>query len=166
MRWEEQDTRNCSIGRTVEIIGRPWTFLLLREMFRGLRRFDQFHAHLEVSPTMLTRRLRELEEHRLVERIEYHRDGQRRRQEYQLTQRGADLWPIVTALHEWGDAHVADPEGPATVYRHQGCGASVRLHLNCELGHRLSSLAEVDVLPGPGARRPPARTSGTGRSRC
>ncbi|UGT43326.1 helix-turn-helix transcriptional regulator [Nocardia yamanashiensis] len=153
MDWSEQDPSNCSVGRTAEIVGRPWVLVVLREVFRGLRRFDQMQRHLDVSAAVLSRRLDSLVAAGLLVRQPYQAPGQRERHEYHLTAAGRELFPILAALHEWGDAHLADEAGPATNYHHRDCGGTVRLTLTCTEGHTLATTGEdVTVTPGPGAK--------------
>jgi DNA-binding HxlR family transcriptional regulator len=150
MHWREQDTVNCSVGRTLEVVGKPWVLLILREIFRGLSRFDDIQRHLAVSPPVLSRRLDSLVENGLLIRSPYRMPGQRERYEYHLTEAGRALLPVFVALHEWGDAYRSDGCGPATVYRHRDCGAHVRLNLTCIQGHQLTT-GEVVAEPGTGA---------------
>ncbi|MCX4744085.1 helix-turn-helix transcriptional regulator [Kitasatospora sp. NBC_01287] len=152
MQWNEQDISNCGIGRALEVVGRPWALLIVREVSRGLNRFDEIQQHLAVSAAVLSRRLDELVESRLLERVPYQEAGRRTRHGYRLTSRGTELYPILLSLKEWGDRHRADPAGPATVHRHAECGADVHIALVCEQGHRVAGLAEVELRSGPGAR--------------
>jgi DNA-binding HxlR family transcriptional regulator len=149
--WLETDTSNCSIGRTLELVGRPWTFLVLREAFQGIRRFDQLQRHLGVSRPVLSQRLNQLVGAGLLERARYQEPGSRPRDEYRLTGKGGDLYPVLLALLQWGDAYVADPEGPATEVRHRDCGRRVHVAMVCEDGHEVESLQELESRPGPGA---------------
>jgi DNA-binding HxlR family transcriptional regulator len=151
MDWREQDTENCSIGRTIDLVGKPWVLLVLREVFRGLHRFDDIQRHIGISPAVLSRRLSALVSVGLLEQHPYHEAGQRPRHEYWLTSAGAELFPVLAALKKWGDRHLADPAGPATIHRHRGCGASVTVTLCCDEGHLLDSSDEIAVEPGPGA---------------
>lgn len=152
MHWRDQDPSNCSIARTLELVGRPWGLLILRELFRDVRRFDDIQRHLGVSEAVLTRRLRELLKAALLERRAYREPGRRTRAEYQLSAAGRELFPILAALKAWGDEHVADSEGPATVHEHRGCGSAVSLKLECAAGHGLQHFEEVLALPGRAAR--------------
>ncbi|MGK4579303.1 winged helix-turn-helix transcriptional regulator [Kitasatospora sp. HPMI-4] len=152
MEWGEQDVSNCGIGRALEVVGRPWALLVVREVSRGLERFDEIQRHLSVSAAVLSRRLDELVEARLLERFPYQETGRRTRFGYRLTPRGTELYPILLSLKEWGDRHRGDPAGPATRHRHADCGADVRLALVCERGHPVTGLAEVELVHGPGAR--------------
>jgi DNA-binding HxlR family transcriptional regulator len=152
MRWAEQDPSNCSLTLTLDVIGKPWILLVLREVFRGLCRFDEIQQHIGVSPPVLSRRLSAMTDAGLLERVPYREEGSRERSEYHLTDAGRELFPVLLALRDWGDTHLAGADGPATVYRHDGCGAEVRVAMMCADGHRLADRAEVNPEPGPGAR--------------
>jgi DNA-binding HxlR family transcriptional regulator len=153
MEYLEQDTSNCSVGRTVDIVGAPWVLLIVREVLRGVRRFAEMQDHLGVSRSVLTDRLDHLVSTGVLERRAYREPGQRERAEYALTQKGLDLYPVLTALRDWGDKYVADPEGPAMNATHRDCGAPVHVALVCEQGHRIDGPDDVERYPGPSARR-------------
>ncbi|QFY07554.1 transcriptional regulator [Nonomuraea phyllanthi] len=150
--WQDQDTSNCSIGRTWDIMGKPWVLLILREVFRGLHRFDDIRRHLGISEPVLSRRLHGLVEEGVLERRPYRTPGNRTRDEYHLTEAGLELFPLLVALKAWGDRHLAGPEGPATVHEHQGCGRPVVLELRCTADHRLEGVGGVEARSGPAAR--------------
>ncbi|HEX3783590.1 MAG TPA: helix-turn-helix domain-containing protein [Pseudonocardiaceae bacterium] len=150
--WSEQDPSNCSVTLTLDVIGKPWILLILREIFRGLRRFDEIQRHIGVSPPVLSRRLAAMVEAGLLDRVPYREEGSRERSEYRLTDSGRELFPVLIALRDWGDAHLVGPEGPASQYRHRDCGAEIRVELVCAEGHRLTGRAETVPEPGPGAR--------------
>ncbi|MGH3314767.1 MAG: winged helix-turn-helix transcriptional regulator [Nocardioidaceae bacterium] len=143
---------NCSIARSLEIVGERWTFLVLRELFQGVRRFDDLRVRTSISRQLLSERLRMLVERGLVRREPYREQGQRQRHEYRLTDKGLELYPILVALMTWGDAHLTGPEGPSMVMEHRGCGEAVHLEMRCAAGHVLTP-REVGGRPGPGARR-------------
>lgn len=82
----------------------------------------------------------------------YQEPGARVRQEYRLTEKGFDLYPVLVAVREWGDHYLADPEGPPLATVHRDCGADVRVQLRCEAGHDVESPRDVIPAPGPGAR--------------
>ncbi len=150
--WRDQDTENCSIGRTLDVVGKPWVLQILREAFRGLQRFADIQQHLGISEPVLSRRLAGLVEAGLLEQRRYRQPGQRGRSEYHLTDGGRELFPLLAALKGWGDVHLADPEGPATVHLHRGCGRPVGVELRCAAGHRIRAVSEIVVQPGPAAR--------------
>jgi len=150
--WRDQDTGNCSIGRTLDVVGKPWVLHILREVFRGLHRFADIHHHLGISEPVLSRRLAGLTKAGLLEQRHYRHPGQRQRSEYHLTDPGRELFPLLAALKSWGDSHLADPEGPSTVHLHRGCAQPIGVELCCAAGHRIVSVTEIVVQPGPAAR--------------
>ena len=93
--------QSCTIARAVETIGDPWTLMILREMFLGVRRFDDFQRHTGGAPHTLSTRLKRLEEIGAIRREPY--QDRPLRHEYRLTEKGRDLWPVIIALKGWGD---------------------------------------------------------------
>jgi DNA-binding HxlR family transcriptional regulator len=144
---------NCTIGRTLDILGDRWSFLVIREVFQGIRRFDDLTVRTAIPRTVLTDRLRRLVDTGILRREPYREPGSRSRMEYRLTEKGLDLYPILLAMQQWGDRYVAGPAGPAFEFAHRGCGAKVDLVLRCEAGHELSRTRDLAGRPGPGARR-------------
>ena len=153
MEWREQSAENCSVARTLAVIGDRWTILVLREVFNGLRRFDEIQRHLGIPRPILSDRLRRLTEEGVLIRTEYREPGQRARHEYRLTATGLELQTVLLALMEWGDRHPAVPGGAARVVRHRDCGAPLHVQLVCDAGHVVTSPRDVVGAEGPGARR-------------
>ncbi|WUD77688.1 helix-turn-helix transcriptional regulator [Streptomyces sp. NBC_00510] len=157
MEYLDQDVSNCSVGRAIGLVGDSWVLLVLREVTRGVRRFSDIQEHLGVSRSVLTDRLNGLVAQGLLEQRAYREPGARSRSEYVLTEKGRDLYPLITALRQWGDKYLADPEGPSLLTTHHDCGAPVRARLVCDEGHVIDAPEEVDRRPGPSARfRPTA----------
>lgn len=153
MRALDYSTDNCSIAATLSVIGEKWTLLVLREVFNGVRRFDEMLHRTRMPRQVLSARLAGLVEMGLLRRVPYREPGQRQRAEYRLTDKGLDLYPVLVAMLEWGDRWAGDQAGPAVVLQHRDCGAPVRLALRCADGHVLAGAREVTARPGPGARR-------------
>ncbi len=145
---------NCSIARTLQIVGEKWTLLILRESFYGATRFEQFHSVLNCPRNLLSERLTKLVDEGILERSEYREPGSRARNEYRMTETGRELALILLGLMQWGDRHHADPEGPPVVARHADCGKDLRVTLVCERGHEAAGLDEVELVDGPGALPP------------
>ncbi|MET8142636.1 helix-turn-helix domain-containing protein [Sphaerisporangium sp. NPDC005288] len=143
---------NCSIERTLAVIGEKWTLLVLREIFNGVRRFADMQAGTGAPRQVLSARLTRLVEEGLLRKVPYREPGSRSRDEYRLTQAGLDLYPIMVSLMHWGDRYVADPDGPSVVLTHRDCGSPVELHMRCADGHEVPSPREVTPRLGPGAR--------------
>jgi DNA-binding HxlR family transcriptional regulator len=149
----DYDSANCAIGAAVDIIGERPTFLVLREVFNGVRRFDDMRRRTGMPRQVLSDRLARLVREDLLRKVPYRDAGQRSRHEYRLTGKGMDLYPVLVALMEWGDRHALGPDGPQVMLRHRDCGQPVRLQLSCQAGHTLESAREVTPVPGPGARK-------------
>ena len=144
---------NCAIGAALEILGERATFLVLREAFNGVRRFDDMQRRTGIPRQVLSSRLARLVGEGLLRKVPYQEAGQRSRGEYRLTSKGLDLYPVLVALMQWGDRYEADPDGPPVLLRHRDCGEPVQLQLSCRAGHVLESARDVSPVPGPGARK-------------
>ncbi len=149
----DYDSANCAIGAAVGILGERSTFLVLREAFNGVRRFDDMQRRTGMPRQVLSQRLSRLVAEGLLRKVPYQENGQRRRTEYRLTEKGLDLYPVLVALMEWGDRYEVGTEGPQVLLRHRDCDEPVRLQMACAAGHVLDSAREVTPVPGPGARR-------------
>ena len=149
----DYDTANCAIGAAVGVIGERPTFLVLREAFNGVRRFDDMQRRTGMPRQVLSQRLARLVAEGLLRKVRYQESGQRSRDEYRLTDKGLDLYPVLVALMEWGDRYAGDADGPPVLLRHRDCGEPVRLQLTCAARHVLESAREVTPVPGPAARK-------------
>jgi DNA-binding HxlR family transcriptional regulator len=149
----DYDTSNCNIAAALSIVGEKWTFLVLREAFNGVRRFDDMQRRISAPRQVLSSRLATLVTEGILRKVPYQEEGQRPRSEYRLTEKGIELFPMIAALLAWGDKYAAWPGGPAVELTHRDCGAPVHLELACSAGHVLDSARDVTPVPGRGARR-------------
>ena len=140
---------NCSVARTLEIIGEWWTLLILRDAFLGVRRFDDFQSRLGIARNVLTDRLTTLVEHGVLERERYQERPDRF--EYRLTEKGRDLHPVLMSLVRWGDRWTAGEAGPPLVLEHRTCGHEMTPVLVCPHCREEVSAGTVRARPGPGA---------------
>ncbi|HEX4345503.1 MAG TPA: helix-turn-helix domain-containing protein [Solirubrobacteraceae bacterium] len=124
----------CSIAGTLAVVSTRSAFLILREAFYGATRFDEFVRRVAIGEPAAAARLRELVRHGLLEREPYRDAGQRTRHRYRLTAKGADLFPALVALMQWGDRWRDDAGAPVALV-HDGCGARAAVRLRCEAGH-------------------------------
>ncbi|MFL6081098.1 MAG: winged helix-turn-helix transcriptional regulator [Ornithinibacter sp.] len=143
---------NCSIGRTLDVLRDRWSFLVLREVFNGVRRFDDMRVRTHIPRAVLSDRLATLVDQDLLRRVPYQEPGRRTRHEYRLTRKGLDLYPVLAAMLEWGDRYLADPDGPALELVHRDCGAAVHLVVRCDAGHVVPDPRDILTHPGPAAR--------------
>ena len=122
--------QTCSVARSLELIGERWTLLILRDVFRGKRRFEDIRASLGIARNVLTARLEMLVEEGILERRLYQERPERH--EYFLTEKGLDLWPVLVALVGWGDRHCAGDADPPMVLVHKECGGRMNDRRVCE----------------------------------
>ena len=129
VRWQEIGELDCSIARTLSVIGDRWTLLVLRDCFLGAHRFDQFEASLGLSPHLLSTRLAKLVEHDILARRLYQERPQR--YEYKLTEKGRDLYPLIISLLRWGDRWTNYENGPPVELVHRVCGQHTLPRFTC-----------------------------------
>ncbi len=139
----------CSIARTMDVIGEPWSPLVLRNVFIGITRFDQLQQSLGISRKVLAERLRWLTENGVLDRRQY--SSRPPRYEYVLTDKGQELVDVLMVMVRWGDRWLAGEAGPPVLYRHRACGQISHVELTCSHCGQGMGSTEVDVLPGPGA---------------
>ena len=132
--WGPAD--RCTIAKALDVLSTRSAFLILREAFYGTTRFDDFAERAGISEPVAAARLRELVEEGLLEREDYREPGQRTRQHY--TEKGADLFPALAALMQWGDRWLDELGGPVEL-RHRDCGEPVRVELRCAAGHEVGA---------------------------
>ncbi|WP_131745791.1 helix-turn-helix domain-containing protein [Frankia sp. Cppng1_Ct_nod] len=147
--------RVCSIARTLGVVGERWSLLVIREVALGVQRFEAIRIATGAPRAVLAERLRTLVDAGVLERRAYRENGARSRYEYRLTQAGRELQPVLTALRQWGDRHLAGPDGPPAPIVHADCGAIVRARHMCERGHVLDDTGRgLTALPDldPGTR--------------
>ena len=139
----------CSIAKSLELVGERWTMLIIREVFLGNRRFDTMATRLDIARNVLTARLSRLVEEGALTKVRYQERPERF--EYRLTEKGIDLWPVIVALLQFGDAYYA-PDGPPVVLRHKKCGGQVDEHRICDTCGKRLTARDVVGRAGPGAR--------------
>ncbi len=137
--------RNCSVARTLEVVGERWTLLIVRDAFYGVRRFGDFATQLGIPRAVLTTRLRHLVEEGVLARG--HDDTGAI--EYRLTDKGIALWPALDALMNWGDAFYS-PSGVRRVRRHDADRGRIDPEGRCVKCRRHVPPADIRVERGPG----------------
>jgi DNA-binding HxlR family transcriptional regulator len=127
----------CSVAQALDVVGEWWTLLVLRDAFRGVRRFDDFQRDLGIARNVLSDRLQTLVDHGILERRPYCERPPRH--EYRLTEKGLDLYPVIVGLLQWGDKWAAG-DGPPVVLTHRGCGHDATPTLACpQCGDRVTA---------------------------
>ena len=142
---------HCSVAQCLEVVGEWWSMLILRDAFLGVTRFDQFHERLGISRNILNQRLVRLVEAGVLVKVPY--SERPLRHDYRLTDKGRDLWPVLTTMRQWGDKHAA-PAGPPLQAIHKGCGQIFDAVSTCSVCGELVGARDVRVVPGPGTVEP------------
>jgi DNA-binding HxlR family transcriptional regulator len=140
--------QHCSIARALEVVGERWSLLIVRDVFLGFRRFDDLVDSLGVTRSVLSSRLERLVEEGVLSRRRYQRNPERF--EYELTERGTDLWPVILALLGWGDRHLQPDGARPRIVEHEGCGGEVAGHMVCERCGQRPEPDDVRAVLGPG----------------
>jgi DNA-binding HxlR family transcriptional regulator len=128
-RTADYSRQSCSIAATLEVIGDPWTLLVIRDAFQGVKRFEQWQERLGVARNVLAARLKTLVQHGVLEPRLY--SERPPRNEYILTAKGKDLSDVLVTLHGWGSKHVYGDEMAGFDMIHAPCGHSLQPRLAC-----------------------------------
>jgi DNA-binding HxlR family transcriptional regulator len=147
MKWDEIDQQLCSVARALAVVGERWTLLIVRDAFKGTRRFDDFQRSLGVTRHRLAERLNKLVEHGVMTKVAY--SERPSRFEYRLTRKGLALYPVLATLSDWGDQWMADGAPVPTQYRHDRCGQISRPELQCSVCGDPLRPEEITPVLGP-----------------
>ena len=150
---------DCSVAQCLEVIGEWWSMLIVRDAFLGVTRFEEFQRRLGISRNILRTRLSALVEAGVLVRVPYSEHPPR--DDYRLSAKGRDLWPILTMMRQWGDRYAA-PDGPPVELLHRTCGHLTNAVMVCESCSEPLELRDVEAVAGHGhAPLPHARHAKT-----
>jgi DNA-binding HxlR family transcriptional regulator len=135
MLGNDYEAQDCPLARALGVVGERWTLLIVRDAFYGVRRFNDFQAHLDIPRAVLADRLSGLVDDGVLERRPD--PGRSGRHVYVLTSIGRELWPVLYALLVWGDHH---RHRNSRTYKHVVCGTVLDDRGYC---------AECLLTPGP-----------------
>ena len=149
----EYEGQNCSIARALEIVGERWTLLIIRDVFLGVRRFDELQESLGVARNVLTDRLNRLVGAGVLERVPY--SERPTRYEYRLTAKGRDLNIALSGLRQWGDKYLSEQsslnEKPPRLLRRKADKKPV-IAAFVPKGADVLRFDELELVPGPGLK--------------
>ena len=129
MRWRSLNRENCSLARTLAVLGDRWTLMILRDCFMKVRRFEDFEESLKIARRVLSERLGLLVREGILARVPY--QERPTRYEYRLTEKGLGLYPALLHHVHWGDKHYAGKGGPPVIHTHVTCGHDFHSVLTC-----------------------------------
>jgi DNA-binding HxlR family transcriptional regulator len=138
---------DCSVARSLELIGERWSLLVIRDVFLGHRRFDEIQSSLGIARNVLASRLGRLMDEGILEKRPYQERPVR--YEYFLTEKGLDLWPVLISMLRWGDRHYQEDAGPPMLIVHKGCGGEVDDRRICTRCGKFLEVREARAVPGP-----------------
>jgi DNA-binding HxlR family transcriptional regulator len=145
MLGKDYQRQDCSLARALEVIGERWTLLIVRDAFYGVRRFNDFQAHLDIPKAVLSDRLSGLADDAILER---RRDPDHAgRHIYELTPAGRDLWPVLHALLVWGGQH-RSPN--SRTFKHATCGTTLDDAGRCPRCQLTPGPEDIVMEPRPG----------------
>jgi len=143
------DNLDCSVAQALSQIGEHWTLMILRNAMHGIRRFEDFQTELNISPTVLSSRLKSMVKNDILYQKKSKKDG--RSIEYRLTQKGLDVYPIIVSLLDFGEKYMPSGKGPRIQLVEKRSGKPVRkVRVQSEDGRDLTPF-DVKVVAGDGA---------------
>lgn len=148
MGWSEVANTVCPVARSLAVVGDRWTVLILRELFLGVKKFEEFQVQTGMSSHLLSSRLKRLTEDGIIARHQY--TDRPTRYEYRLTNKGLDLYPLILSLKSWGERWAAPQlnSEKALVITHNQCGHEVNLQLFCPTCSSLFGPKDTNVTLG------------------
>jgi DNA-binding HxlR family transcriptional regulator len=152
--WSIDDA--CSMSKVLELLSTKTTFQVIRELFFGTTRFEDFMERIGTSAPAVSRALKQLESAQIVARVPYQEPGRRARDEYRLTEAGEDLLPVFMALVQWGDTYLQDRPAPLSfVDADTGQAVGVRVTTDTDILEKRS--ADIQIRRNTSRRRLTAR---------
>lgn len=142
---QAQALANCPVSRTFDAVGTRSSLLIIREAFFGTRRFQDFTERVGIGEAATAARLKDLTMSGFLEKVPYQEPGQRKRYEYQLTEKGQDFFTAIMSLRDWGETWVSDGYKAPWRFMHKDCGAEVHSVTRCSAGHDVAAADCVAV---------------------
>ena len=129
MKWDEIGEQPCPVAKALSVLGDRWTMLILRNAFMGVRRFDDFQSSLGLTRHVLSDRLKRLVEHEILVKVPY--VSRQQRFEYQLTEKGLDLYPILLSMMQWSENWMGESAGKPVEFVHKNCKKKLNPKVVC-----------------------------------
>ncbi len=142
-RTADYSKQSCSIAATLEVIGDPWTLLVIRDAFQGVKRFEQWQERLGVARNVLAARLKTLVQHGVLEPQLY--SERPPRNEYVLTAKGRALSDVLIVMHGWGSQHLYGEADSGVTFTHKTCGAELKPRVACSCCGELVKRRDTEI---------------------
>lgn len=142
----------CSMSKVLELLSTKTAFQVVRELFFGTTRFEDFVDRIATSAPAVSRALKQLEAAGIVTRVPYQEPGKRARDEYRLTEAGEDLLPVFISLVQWGDAYLQDGPAPLS-FVDVDTGRAVGVRVTTDTGTPGKRSADIRIQRAASPRR-------------
>ena len=140
------ESRNCSLARSLDVLGDWWNVLIVREALWGATKFDEFQRNLGMSKSILSKRLKLLLEHEVLEK--HNRGGS---VDYHLSEKGREINTIIMSMLQWGDRWYPHAEGPPVVLINKKTRSPLAQARFYDQDGQEVGLEDVGICAGPGA---------------
>jgi DNA-binding HxlR family transcriptional regulator len=148
--WSISDA--CSMSMALDLLSTKTTFQVVRELFFGTTRFEDFMTRVGSSAPAVSRSLKQLESAHIVTRVPYQEPGSRARDEYRLTEAGEDLLPVFLSLVQWGDKHLQKGQAPLS-FVDAGTGQPVEVRVTTDAEAPQTCSPDIEIRRSAAARR-------------
>ncbi|MEF9957071.1 MAG: helix-turn-helix domain-containing protein [Acinetobacter sp.] len=148
MKWDEIGEQPCPVAKALSVLGDRWTMLILRNAFLGIRRFDDFQRSLGLTRHVLSERLKRLVEHGVLVKVPY--IDRQERFEYQLTEKGLALYPVMLSMMQWADNWMDKGIEKPTEFIHKTCGNVLNPKVICAECDQPLHAKDIDIAAGNG----------------
>ena len=142
----------CSMSKVLELLSTKTAFQVIRELFFGTTRFEDFVERIGTSAPAVSRALKQLEAAQIVARARYQEQGRRARDEYRLTEAGEDLLPVFMSLVQWGDTYLQDAPAPLS-FVDADTGQTVEVRVTADTDSRLMRSADIRIRRNTSSKR-------------
>jgi DNA-binding HxlR family transcriptional regulator len=142
----------CSMSKVLELLSTKTAFQVIRELFFGTTRFEDFVERIGTSAPAVSRALKQLEAAQIVARASYQEQGRRARDEYRLTEAGEDLLPMFMSLVQWGDTYLQN-EPPPLSFVDADTGQTVEVRVTADTDSRMMRSADIRIRRNTSSKR-------------
>jgi DNA-binding HxlR family transcriptional regulator len=146
---EKIDPFSRSVAHVLDVIGEGWSILIIREVFLGTHRFEEFQGRLGIARNILTARLKKLCVNEVLDRVPVKAGA--KRHEYILTDKGREMMPLLVALTQWGDKWVFGEANQPLIFLDREQGKPIANVQVFSVSGEVLQPRDITIHPGPGA---------------
>lgn len=141
--------KNCSLAKSLDLLGEWWTLTILQEALFGTKRFIDFQKNLGIAKNILSSRLDHLVSNGFL--IKDIKSATNKRPQYKLTDKGKSVGTVIVTMIQWGDKWINQPEGAPIILKDRNSKDPIaQINISSIKGNKLE-ITDLLVQPGPGA---------------